>query len=327
MTAVLALTRKNLLALDAMDECIAAMADGFAQLARGEARALDRTIIQVGQQRGRMAIMPGVLEASTAFGVKVQCTFTDQVTGAPAISGIVALHDGESGRLLAILDSRTVTELRTAAGSAVATRYLAREDATELALLGSGAQARAHLEAIPRVRTIERISLWSRTHAHAEQLRKEIEASCPVPVRVCTSPEEATRNADIICVATRATTPVLMRAAVPAGAHINSVGSYGPTSRELDGELVTQAHLYVDALHAIQKECGDILIPINEGRIDWSHVRGELGNLVLGNASARETPHEITLYKSIGTGIADVAAADSLYRKALMSGHNLEVNL
>lgn len=316
MNAPLILTRDALLELDAMDDCIEAVEDGYGQVARGEAQTVDRTIVQVGR-RGRMAIMPGVLGGSGYMGVKVQCTFPDPATGAAIVSGLVVLHDGDTGQILATLDSRTVTELRTAATSAVATSYLARPDATQLAILGSGAQARAHLQAIRRVRPIGRVGVWSPTRANAEKFKTEMEASHAVPIHAYATPEEACLDADVICATTRATTPVLMRSAVPAGAHVNSVGSYGPTSRELDGELVAAARLYVDALHAIAKESGDILMPISEGLIDWSHVAGELGDLVTGASEGREDPGEITLFKSIGSGVADVAAAAAFYRKAL----------
>jgi ornithine cyclodeaminase/alanine dehydrogenase-like protein (mu-crystallin family) len=316
VTGPLALTRDMLLELDAMDDCIEAVAAGYGQVARGEAQTVDRTIVQVGG-RGRMAIMPGVLGGSGYAGVKVQCTFSDTATGAAMISGLVLLHDGNSGKILATLDSRTVTELRTAAASAVATHYLARPDATRLAILGSGAQARVHLQAMRHIRPIGMVGVWSPTQGNAEKFKSEMEAAHPVVVHLYATPEEACVDADVICATTRATTPVLMRSAVPAGAHVNSVGSYGPTSRELDGELVAAARLYVDALHAIEKESGDILLPISEGLIDWSHVAGELGDLVTGVSRGREAPNEITLFKSIGSGVADVAAAAALYRKAV----------
>jgi len=320
VTTPVHLSREALLALDGMDDCIDAVAAGYGAVARGDAVTVDRTIVEIGG-RGRMAIMPGVLTEAGWLGAKVQCTFRDQQTGGRVVSGLVVLHDGRSGRIVATLDSPTVTELRTAAVSAVATRYLANPDATRLSLVGSGAQARTHLDAMIRVRPIETINVWSPTPGNAKRFRLDMEASYGIPIRTCPTPERACAGAHVICATTRATTPVLMRAAVPDGAHVNSVGSYGPTSRELDGELVAAARVYVDALHAIEKECGDILLPIGEGLIGWSHVEGELGELVTGAAPGRGAPGEITLFKSIGSGVADVAAASALYLK---SPRNLE---
>jgi ornithine cyclodeaminase/alanine dehydrogenase-like protein (mu-crystallin family) len=167
------------------------------------------------------------------------------------------------------------------------------------------------------VRPIGTVNVWSRNRANAEKFKVEMEATHAIPINTYATPEEACAGADVICATTRATTPVLMRSAVPAGAHVNSVGSYGPAARELDGELVAAAKLYVDALHAIATESGDILIPVDEGLIDWSHVAGELGELVTGASEGRECPGEITVFKSIGSGVADVAAAAAFYRKVM----------
>jgi ornithine cyclodeaminase len=225
--------------------------------------------------------------------------------------GAVLLHSGETGQLLAIVNASAITAIRTAAVSAVATRLLAREDAKTLTILGAGVQARSHLEAIPLVRKIESIRVFSRTPKKAAQLR-----GCEVMESV----EEAVRDADIIVTATSSKEPVLRREWIKPGAHINAVGSSVATSREIDSQTMAASSLFVDRRESTINESGDYLMALREGAIKDDHIRAEIGDILIGRARGRTSRDEITLFKSLGLAIEDLASAAFIYDKVNRSG-------
>ena len=252
-----------------------------------------------------------------AYGLKAVCVFHENPSrGLDAHQGCVLLFSGETGELLAAMNASAITAVRTAAVSGAATRRLAREDACELALVGSGVQARTHLAAMASVRDIRRARVASLHFEHARKFAEELSADYPFPVEAVESAEEAVRGADIIVTATTAREPVLRRGWVAHGAHINAVGTYSPDAREIDTETMTAASLFVDRRESALSEAGDYILAAREGAIGPEHIRAELGEVLAGLRPGRISPDEITLFKSLGLAVEDLAAAEYLYRQA-----------
>jgi ornithine cyclodeaminase len=264
--------------------------------------------------------------AEPAFGLKAVCVMPgNPARGLDAHQGVVLLSDGETGEVRAVVNASAITAIRTAAVSAVATRLLAREDASELAILGAGVQARSHLKAMAVVRTFEKARIWSRTAEHAQALAGETDA--PFPVEAAASAEDAVRGADVVCTTTTSREPILRRAWLRVGAHVNAVGSSIPTTRELDTETVAAAALFVDRRESTLNEAGDFLFAQREGAIGPGHIRAELGELLAGTAAGRTSADELTVFKSLGLAVEDLAAAEHLYRRAQDTGAGTEVDL
>jgi len=239
-----------------------------------------------------------------------------------AHQGAVLLFEADHGRLLAILDATTVTAIRTAAVSALATRLLARDEAEELAILGAGTQGRMHLEAMTVVRPVRHVRIWSRTTEHARALAQLAREKFDLSAEVCSTPAHAVERASIVCTTTAAATPVLEGAWLRPGAHVNAVGACIPTTRELDTEAVRRSRLYVDRRESALAEPGDILVPLREGAIGTDHIVAEIGELLIdgGERLRRRSDEEVTLFKSLGLAVEDLAAAHHVYRKAQASG-------
>jgi ornithine cyclodeaminase len=235
----------------------------------------------------------------------------------------VLLSNGETGQLDAVLDASAFTAIRTAAVSAVATRALAREDARTLAIIGAGVQARAHLEAMVLARPFERAFVWSRTPEHASRLAEE--AGTSFPIEPADSGEAAVKKADVIVTVTSSPEPVLRREWIRDGTHINAVGASIPTSRELDSATVVAATLFVDRRESTENESGDYLMPLREDAIGPEHIRAELGEVLIGRHPGRTSADEITIFKSLGLAIEDLAAAQHVVRRAREAGAGTEV--
>jgi ornithine cyclodeaminase len=240
--------------------------------------------------------------------------------------GVVALFEAQHGRLLAIAHAGAITAIRTAAVSALATKLLAREDAADLAILGSGVQAEEHLRSIACVRSVRQVRVWSRTFANAREFA-ERHSSSAVPVVACESVEDAVRGAGIICTVTAATEPVLHGAWVAPGTHVNAVGSSVPPFRELDTEAVKRSRIYVDMRECVLRESDDLLEPMREGAISESDIVGELAQMVVGSCGLRTSANEITLFKSVGMAIEDLAAVRLVYERALDSDKAIYVDI
>jgi ornithine cyclodeaminase len=219
-----------------------------------------------------------------------------------------------------VMNASAITAIRTAAVSGLATRLLAREDAGDCAIIGAGVQARTHLAAMRAVRQLRRVRVASRTFAHAQKLAEECGPGAPFPIEAVATAEEAVRGADLIVTATNALEPVLQREWIPPGAHINAVGAYTPTTREVDGATVAAARLFVDQREAALQEAGEILLPMQAGAFGPEHIQADLGELVTGKRPGRASADEITLFKSLGLPVEDAAAADYVYRKAVERG-------
>jgi ornithine cyclodeaminase/alanine dehydrogenase-like protein (mu-crystallin family) len=312
----------DVVALLPMSECIDAMTDAFRTLARGGAQLPLRQVVRLPDGRNAFALMPAVLDEPAALGAKIITVFPgNDATPYDSHQGAVLLFDLEHGRLIAILDASTITALRTAAVTAVATRLLARPESRTLALLGAGVQASTHLESISLVRPIDEVRVWSRSGERARQFA-ERSAATGVSITVCATAREAVDGADIVCTVTSSREPVLSGEWLAAGTHVNAIGASLPTSRELDSAAVAKARLYVDRRESTLNEGGDFLVPKREGLIGDDHIVGEIGELLLepSRIPGRRSPAEITLFKSLGLAIEDVASARRVYDRAIATG-------
>ena len=317
------LDRHDVARLLPMDECVEVMAGALATVARGNAILPLRPMIRLPDSPNIFALMPAYLGEPKSVGVKVLTVFPmNHGTSIDAHQGAVLLFEADHGRLLAILDATTVTAIRTAAVSAVATRLLARDDADELAILGAGTQGRMHLEAMTVVRPVRHVRIWSRTTEHARGLAQLAREKFALSAEVCSTPAHAVERASIVCTTTAAATPVLEGAWLRPGAHVNAVGACIPTTRELDTEAVRRARLYVDRRESALAEPGDILVPLREGAIGTDHIVAEIGELLIDDDEGlrRRSEEEVTLFKSLGLAVEDLAAAHHVYRKAQASG-------
>ncbi len=325
MSELLVLAHDDVRQLLPMDDCIELMAGVLADLARGAVWQPLRFVVRPPDEPSLMGLMPAHRSApEAAYGLKVVCIFpSNPARGIDAHQGGVLLFDGETGAPRAFLDASAVTEIRTAAVSAVATRLLARQDATELAILGSGVQARSHLEAMASVRPFARARAWSRTPEHTRTFAAE--ASAPFPVEACSSAEDAVRGADVVVTATSSREPIVQRGWLAPGAHVNAVGSSIPTARELDADTVAAASLFADARESMLNEGGDYLFAVREAGIGPEHIRAELGELLIGAREGRRSADELTVFKSLGLAAEDLAAAELVYTRAREAGRGAVV--
>jgi len=327
--ALLVLTHSDVLKLLPMRICIDLMADALAARARGEAIQPLRTPVHLPDGSGLMVTMPAwVGSASPALGVKVISVFPgNRERGEDSHQGAVLAVDPDTGALLALLEAGAVTAVRTAAVSAVATRQLALAGAMDLAILGAGVQAVTHLEAMCAVRPIRHVRIWNRTPAPAASLAQMAREKFGLAAEVVNGPKEAVSGATIICTVTGAPEPILKGDWLSPGSHINAVGSSVASTRELDSDAVARASLFVDSRESALNEAGDLLIPIQEGRVTQAHIQAELGDVLIGRHPGRTSPSEITLFKSLGLGIEDVAAARYVVEQAKRAGAGTEVPL
>ncbi len=311
-----------------MAECIDVMADALTALARGEMYQPLRSIAKPPDAAGLIGLMPAYRGGDRpAFALKAINVMPDNPRrhGLDTHQGVVLLSDGETGVVDAVVNAAAITEIRTAAVSGAATRVLAREDARVLAVLGAGAQARSHLRAMAAVRTWEHARIWARDAEQSRRLADELEL--PFGLAVVGSAEEALRDADVIVTATASPEPVVERPWVASGAHINAVGACFPHTRELDAATVAAATLFVDRRESAENEAGDYLLAVQEGAIGADHIRAELGDVLAGSHPGRTSTDELTIFKSLGIAVEDLAAADHVVRKARELGVGAEVSL
>jgi ornithine cyclodeaminase len=304
-----------------MPECIGAMAEAFTSLAHGEVHQPLRTIFRPPEIKGVLAMMPTFRASpSPLFGLKAICVFPGNAAiGKDAHQGGVMLFDGTTGEPLALVNASAITAIRTAAVSALATRLLAREDAFDLAIIGAGVQARPHLLAMNCVRALKRVRIAGRSLESARRFANEMQLHFPTvtpKIEPVENVEAAVRDASIIVTATTSREPVLQREWISAGAHINAIGTYSPKARELDTRTIVEATLFVDRRESALNEAGDYLIPASEGVIGPDHIRADLGEVLIGVHPGRTSADEITVFKSLGLAMEDLAAAALVYQKA-----------
>ena len=289
-----------------MEACIDVMAAALAALARGEVHNPLRFVVRPPGEPSLMGLMPAHRGGeSPLYALKAVAIFPgNSARGLDSHQGFVALFDGETGETKAILNAGAITAVRTAAVSGVATRLLARKNASTLAILGAGIQARSHLEAMRAVHHFDRVVSWSRTPGRMPGLEE------------AGSAEEAVRDADVVVTATSSAEPIIERGWLKPGAHVNAVGSSIPTARELDTETMRDAALFVDRRESTVNEAGDFLFPQAEGAIGPEHIRAEIGEILVGAAEGRRSDDELTVFKSLGLAVQDLAAAEYVLRRA-----------
>ena len=304
------------------------MAQTFRTVARGDALQPLRTAMWLPSRSGLLGMMPSYLGDRGVMGIKVISVFPhNQGTDFDSHQGAILLYEIEHGRLLAVIDATEITAIRTAAVSAVATQQLARSDAGDLAILGSGVQAHTHLQAMIQSRTIRRVRIWSRNPVHCRAFAERESKRHGFKIEATEDARDAVANADLICTVTAADEPIVYGDWLSAGVHINAVGSCTPMARELDGSTVQRAKLFVDRRESVLNESGDFLLASKEGLIDDQHIQAELGEVLVGHHQGRGSNDEITLFKSLGLAVEDLACADHVYHRALEGKVGTDVEL
>jgi ornithine cyclodeaminase len=294
------------------DAAIPAVRAAMIALSAGETRQLLRSILHF--EDGRMlGVMPGALGEAAAFGAKVLSVFPKNFeVGRPSHQGVVMLFDPVTGELACIADAREITAVRTAAASAVATDALARPEASRLALLGYGEQAQTHLKAIGKVRRLETVTVWGRSPERAQAFAERLRAEAGVAVEVATSAQAAVAQADIVCTVTPAAEPILKGAWLAPGAHVNLVGSSFAGPAEVDSDLVVRSRFIADHREGVLKQGAEFLIAKAAGLVGDEHVAGEIGEVLSGKIPGRQSPDQITVYKSLGHIVQDLVSVQAL---------------
>ena len=317
-------------ALLPMSECIEVMAAALNSVTDGSSVLPLRTVMRLDGTPNAFAAMPAVVGRGdgASLGAKIITVFPgNDSTPYDSHIGVVLLFDAEHGKLLAIADASTITAIRTAAVSGLATRLLAREDAKELALLGAGVLAMTHLDAVKCVRDIRRVRVWTRSGERAKDFAVRAAKRFGIEVVVADRARSAVEGADVVCTITASRTPVLEGAWLSPGTHVNAVGASISTARELDTAAVVKSRLFVDRRESTLAEAGDFLMPRGEGAVTDAHILGELGDLLAGSVKGRVNRDDVTLFKSLGLAVEDVAALRHIHTKALATGSGASVSL
>jgi ornithine cyclodeaminase len=324
---MLIVTREMLAALLKMRDVIAVVEEGFRALGEGRCRVPARRSLEIPERQAALFTMPAYQAQPAALGVKIVSVFPgNRQKNLDLVQAAYLLMDAQTGQPLALMDGTYLTGIRTAAASAVATRYLSRGAARRLTIFGAGLQARFHVEAMLAVRPIEKIKIVSRTKEKAVALKIYIKTKFNLAAELAT-PEAGIAEADIVCTCTTSSTPLFDGAQLPAGVHINAVGAYQPHTREVDDATIRRARVVADTYEGVLKEAGDLLIPLRNHTIGQEHVLAELSEVVLGTKQVREGDQDITLFKSVGFALEDLVTAKLAYDKATEQGIGLKIEL
>jgi alanine dehydrogenase len=325
---MLILSEKQVQALIDIDELIAALERAHIQYSTGNAVMPVRLVVPLPQIEGRITSMPGFLNEDQALGMKVVTYFQNNpMQNLPSILATIMLFSPESGKMIAVMDGSYITAIRTACASAMASKVLSNSTASVLGVLGAGVQAKAHITALARVRKLHGVKIYSPSGTSATRVKQELQSEIEAAIEVAKSAEEAVRGSDLIVIATTAKQPIVTAEWLKPGAHINAVGSHRPDLRELDGATLARSRVFVDSRDAIMAECGDVLLALAEKSITADHVQGEIGEVLAATKPGRTKPDEVTLYKSVGIAIQDVATARLVYHKALEKNLGTNVTL
>jgi ornithine cyclodeaminase/alanine dehydrogenase-like protein (mu-crystallin family) len=317
---VIYLSRDDVEALLDMPTCIRAMRSAFQAVAEGRIQAPPRTVIRMADRSGFFGSMP-IYASGYGSAAKVMTIYPgNHDVGLASHQGFILLFGEEDGVALAMVEAGSITEMRTAAVSGLATDLLAKSDATKLCILGSGVQARSHVRSMCCVRDISGIHIWSRTPGHAESFAAWAAEETGLDVSVHDTSSVALSDCDIVCTVTASPDPIVDHDALATGCHINAVGSFTPSARELDTETIRCARLFVDSRESALSESGDILTPISEGAVGDGHILAELSDLVTGEHQGRLDQTEMTVFKSLGVAVEDLVAAKAVYDLARSSG-------
>lgn len=324
---IIVLSYEDVVELLPMNECIDVMSEVLTVLARNQAYNPLRSVVKPPDADHFLGLMPAYRGGDhPAYALKEVCIFPDNPTrGLDAHQGSVLLHSAETGELMAVMNGSAITEIRTAAVSGLATKLLAREDSKELAILGTGVQGRSHLYAMAAAGSFERARVCSRRPERARAFAREHGPKVPFEIEPVSDAKSAVEPADVIVTATNSREPVLQREWIRPGAHINAVGSSIPTTRELDTATMAAAALFVDRRESTLNESGDYLFAAKEGAIGPDHIRAELGELLTGEKPGRSSAEEITLFKSLGIAVEDLASAQFLHQRAQATGKGTRI--
>jgi alanine dehydrogenase len=299
-----------------MRECISVMEKMFMDLSSGKCIQPLRSLMRLPGNVGLLGMMPGYAKNLGIMGIKVISVFPkNSEAGFASHQGVVILFDARHGEPLMIFDANEITAIRTAAVSALATRILSKENADQLAIIGSGQQAEKHIEAILCVRKIRQIRIWSRNKKNASVLAAKTIDRYSIATSVVKDVKHAVADASIVCTVTSSSQPLLFGNWIGPGTHINAVGASTPTSRELDTAAIVKSKLFTDCYESLFNEAGDFLIPKKEGAIGDDHVRGDLGQILKGDCKGREHNEEITVFKSLGIAAEDIFSAWHIFQK------------
>jgi alanine dehydrogenase len=280
-----------------------------------------RTVIEIGLQKAFFGVMPAFMPDPPTLGTKVVSVFpSNTAVGLPTHLATIVLLDSMTGELLSVVDGRFITEARTAAVSALSVKLLGRRDASRLAIIGSGVQARSHLEAIGLVRDLSEVRVWSPNADNRAAFAREMQPRSSALIMTTKSAQDAVDGADLVVLATASRDPVVRNEWIAAGAHVCAVGACRPDQREMDTALVARSRLFVDSRTGALAEAGDVVLPIEEGAFGETHIAGELGEVASGAVAGRTSPAEVTVFKSLGMAVEDIAAAHLAYVKAAERG-------
>jgi len=297
-----------------MPEAIRAVKDAFIQLSMGQAKVPGRTSLEIPEFRTTALVMPAYLPRSKRLGLKLISLCEDNpAKGLPLAQAVSILMDAEHGTPLAVLDASYLTAVRTGAASGVATDALARAEARVAAIFGCGVQGRMQLEAIAAVRPIRKTFVFDINPMAAAAFAEEMRHKLGLDVEPAEAPE-VLREVDIISTATTSSEPVFSDAHLKPGVHINAIGSYKPHIREIPGETIRRAKVFVDQKQACLEEAGDLIIPLRENLIDEGHIQAEIGEVLAGLKRGRLSEEEITVFKSVGNAVQDLAVASLVVR-------------
>lgn len=303
-------------ALLSMRDCIEIVDDCMREVSRRNVELPLRWGINTGSN-GAMGMMPGYLGQPECFGIKLVSLFPENPKhGLSSHSGLMLLFESEHGQPLAVIDAGYLTALRTAAATAVATRALARDNASKVAILGTGEQAEIHVDAMSEVIGDMCLTIWGRSTKKAAALAGRAGERTGATVDVAETVKDAVTDADIVCCVTSASEPVLNGELIPPGCHINAVGASFPDKREIDVAAVTRSRYFTDYRESCLAQAGDFRVAIDEGLVDESHIAGEIGEVLLGDCRGRDGPQDITLYRSLGVAAQDLVTAHALFREA-----------
>ena len=303
-----------------MEECITVMENIFIQLEEDQAFNPLRSAMLIPGENGLLSMMPGYVNKQDIMGIKSVSVYPENANiGLESHQGSVTLFNALNGTPLAIMEAGQITAIRTAAVSGLATRILAKKNSKILAILGSGIQAKTHIEAMTTILNLEEIRVWSKNKKNAKKLVEEQRKKYAIPFRPFDTVNEAIYNADIICTTTAAVEPILQGNYLMQGVHINAVGSSVRNTRELDGFAIKLSKLYVDKIESTINESGDFLMAKQEGTIDDNHIIGTLGEILTKQKKGRNNINDITLFKSLGLAVEDIATAFFIYDKYVKS--------
>jgi alanine dehydrogenase len=311
-----------------MKDAVAAMKDAFRELSAGEAVVPARTHLPVPERQGDVLFMPSYSPSAGQVGLKIVALFEgNQTRGLPLIQALVVVLDAETGTPVAAMDGAVLTAIRTGAASGAATDLLARRDVHKAAVFGAGVQARTQLEAVCAVRPIREANVFDTDQARAAEFASWARPQFGIAVSVAATSAAALDGAGVVCTATTSVTPVFADRELAPGAHINAVGSYKPGAREIPPETVARASVFVDQLAAAWEEAGDLIMPLNAGLITAEHVRAEIGEVAAGRKPGRARRDEVTIFKSVGVAVQDLAAARCALANAEKLGLGTAVTL